>query len=271
MERPLDFIELKSKFLRPVYLSFEIILNDDVIYVKFRYIPKDNAPWLCEYSSTKHGAGWTPLYGLEKYTDVDIDKIAKIICDDISVIEYIRIENIQTNYVDLFIPAFIKMGPVYPNYLEIDSDIRRVSGYVLFADLREFSAWCMYAENEQINEIYEVIKEIIEEFPKDYLINYWKFLGDGIMLVWEVENNEPNSANCAIGAAYELHKKYWYYQKKSLHKVPEGFGIAVCGGNFTRFLGLLPSLNRALSVIILGLLLIKRLDYKVLQTPGTYW
>ena len=82
--------------------------------------------------------------------------------------------------------------------------------------LETFATWCMYAENEQINEIYEVIKEIIEEFPKDYLINYWKLLGDGIMLVWEVENNEANSANCAIGAAYELHKKYWYVSRKNL-------------------------------------------------------
>lgn len=235
MERPLDFIELKSKFLRAVHLSFEIVMNDDVIFLKFSSIPNDNSPWLCQYNSTNHGAGLVPLYGLEEYNDADIEKIAKVFCNDKDITEYIRIDNIQTNYVDLFTPAFIKMGPVYPNYPEIDTDISRVTGYVLFADLRGFSNWCMYAENEQINEIFEVIKEIIVEFPSDYLINYWKLIGDGIMLVWEAGGNESNSANCAIGAAYELHKKYWYYQKESLHKVPEGFGIGVCGGNFTRF------------------------------------
>lgn len=210
-------------------------MNDDVIYIKFSSIPKDDAPWLCEYRSAKHGAGMIPIYGLGKDIEVTAEKITKAFCDIKKVQKYIRIDNIQKNYVDLYISPFVKMGPVYPNYPEIDSDINRVSGYVLFADLRGFSNWCMYAENEQINEIYEVIKEIIEEYPKDYLINYWKLLGDAIMLVWEAENDEPDSASCAIGAAYELHKKYWYYQKQSLHRVPDGFGIAVCGGNFTRF------------------------------------
>lgn len=235
MEHPLDFIELKSKFQRPVYLSFEIVLNDDVIYIKFSSIPKDDAPWQCDYGSTKYGAGSRPIYWVGKSIEVKTEEIAKAFCDSIGVREYKRIENIQTNYVDLHIPAFIKLGPVYPNYPETNSDISRVMGYVLFADLRGFSNWSMHAEPEQIYELYEVISEIIVEYPKDYLINYWKLLGDGIMLVWEVGNNESHTANCAIGAAYELHKQYWYYQKDSLHQIPGGFGIAVCGGYLTKF------------------------------------
>ena len=85
MERPLDFIELRSKFLRAVHLSFEIVMDDDVIYLKFSSIPNDNSPWLCEYSLTKHGAGLMPLYGLENSTRVETDKIAKVFCKEIGV------------------------------------------------------------------------------------------------------------------------------------------------------------------------------------------
>ena len=235
MERPLDFIELKSKFMRPVYLSFEINLSDDVIYVIFNHIPKDDAPWQCAYGSIKYGAGSIPLYGLGKDSKETPKKVTKILCQLIGVQESDRIDNIQRNYVDLHVPAFIKMGPIYPNYPEIDPDISRVTGYVLFADLRGFSNWSMHAEPEQIHELYSVISDIIVEYPKDYLINYWKLLGDGIMLIWEVENDESNITNCALGAAYELHKQYWYYQKESLYKIPDGFGIAICGGYITKF------------------------------------
>jgi class 3 adenylate cyclase len=235
MEHPLNLITLKSKFQRPVYLSFEIVLSDDVIDVKIIGIPKNDGPWIFYYSSTKHGAGYIPIDEVGKVSEVTPEKVAEIFCKQIKVQESGKIEKIQTNYVDLLISEFNKLGPVFPNYPEMDSDIRRVAGYVLFADLRGFSNWSMHAEPEQIHDLYRVMSDIIVEYPTDYLINYWKLLGDGIMLVWEVDNNESNTANCAIGAAYELHKKYWYYRKDSLHQIPEGFGIAVCGGYLTKF------------------------------------
>jgi class 3 adenylate cyclase len=235
MEHPLNLITLKSKFQRPVYLSFEIVLSDDVIDVKIIGIPKNDGPWIFYYSSTKHGAGLIPVDEVGKASEASPEKVAEIFCKQIKVQESGKIENIQTNYVDLHIPEFNKLGPVYPNYPEMDSDISRVAGYVLFADLRGFSNWSMHAEPEQIYELYEVISDRIAQFVIDYPFNYWKLLGDGIMLVWEVNNNESRTANRAIGAAYELHKKYWYYRKDSLHQIPEGFGIAVCGGYLTKF------------------------------------
>jgi class 3 adenylate cyclase len=235
MKRPLDFIKLKSSFQQPIYLSFEIVLSDDVIHVKFSDIPKDDSPWLCDYESQHHRAGLMPIHGVGKSSEATPEKVAKIFCKQIKVEEFGKIENVQMNYVDLHIPHFNKLGPVYPNYPEIDSDISSVTGYVLFADLRGFSNWSMHAEREPIYELYEVISDRIAQFVIDYPFNYWKLLGDGIMLVWDGNNNESWAANCAIGAAYELHKKYWYYRKDSLHQVPEGFGIAICGGYLTKF------------------------------------
>jgi class 3 adenylate cyclase len=235
MERPLDFITLKSKFQRPIYLSFEVVLSDDVLHVEFTDIPKNDSPWICHYRSTKHGEKLIPLKGVGEVSEATSEEVAKVLCKKINVQESGKINNIQTNCVDLYIPEFNKLGPVYPNYPEMDSDVTRVKGYVLFADLRGFSNWSMHAEPEQIHELYKVMSDIIVEYPTDYLINYWKLLGDGIMLVWEVDKSELDTANCAIGAAYELHKKYWYYRKDSLHQIPEGFGIAVCGGYLTKF------------------------------------
>jgi len=55
------------------------------------------------------------------------------------------------------------------------------------------------------------------------------------MLVWEAGETESETADCAIGAAHELHKKYWHYRNEALSGVPTGFGIAICGGHLTRF------------------------------------
>lgn len=49
----------------------------------------------------------------------------------------------------------------------------------------------------------------------DYPFDYWKLLGDGIMLVWESKKDESMAVDSAIDAAYELHKKYWYYRKET--------------------------------------------------------
>lgn len=69
----------------------------------------------------------------------------------------------------------------------------------------------------------------------DYPFDYWKLLGDGIMLVWESKKDESMAVDSAIDAAYELHKKYWYYRKETNFNVPAGFGIAICGGELIKF------------------------------------
>ena len=235
MEYPLEFVELKSKFQRPVYMSFDILLKDCIIHTYFTHIPANDEPWLCNYESINHGSGLMPIEKVPGGQKATPENLAIKLCEKLHASPFIKIENLKRNFVDLFIPPFIMLGPIYPNYPEQDTDISRVIGFVLFADLRGFSTWCMHAEPEQISEVYEVMSDTVAEYIKDYPFDYWKLLGDGIMLVWEADQDETQAANCAIGAAYDLHRKYWHYSKESPFRLPEGFGIAISGGYITKF------------------------------------
>ena len=235
MKYPLDFVELKSKFQRPVYLSFDIVLKDCIIQAHFTHIPSNDEPWLCHYESINHGSGLMPIEKVEAGPNATPENLAVKLCEKLHTSSFIKIERLKRNFVDLFIPSFVRIGPICPNYPEQKTDISRVIGFVLFADLRGFSTWCMHAEPEQISEVYEVLSDTVAEYIKDYQFDYWKLLGDGIMLVWEAGQDETQAANCAIAAAYDLHRKYWYYYKESPFRLPEGFGIAISGGYITKF------------------------------------
>lgn len=235
MEDPLASIECRSKFQRPIRLFFEIVLADDVISVSFSHLPKNSEPWYGHHESSKHGSGMFPLYKVKGGPKATPEAIAEELCRALKTEEPKEVRNVQRNYVDLSIPRFIELSPVAPNYPERSTRIGRVVGYVMFADLRGFSTWSLSAEPEQVSDIYAVISNCVAQMLIDYPFSYWKLLGDGIMLVWESDDSEATSADCAIGAAYELHKKYWHYRKDSLSTVPIGFGIAICGGHITKF------------------------------------
>jgi len=235
MDDPIGSIDIRSKFIIPTRLSFDIILKDDIINVDFQFLPNKNKPWNVSYQSSKYGSGIHPLYnvkGKERAKPIDI---ANALCKELDAGKPIKVKNICRNYVDLYIPKFIELSLIKPNYPKQSTKIDRIIGYVLFADLRGFSTWSLSAEPEQISEIYEVISDRVVQMLIDYHYDYWKLLGDGIMLVWQSREDESATSDCAIGAAYELHKEYWYYRKDSLSGVPKGFGIAICAGHLTKF------------------------------------
>lgn len=235
MKDLINSIGIKSEFIRRICLSFDIILKDDIIKISFSFLPAKNEPWYGLHESSKYGSGLLPLKnvtGGEKATPV---AIAKAICTELGTGESGTVRNICRNYVDLYMPNFIKLSQVKPNYPKESTKIERIIGYVLFADLRGFSTWSLTAEPEQISELYEVISDRVAQMLVDYPFDYWKLLGDGIMLVWQSGDTESITADCAIGAAYELHNKYWHYRTKVPYGVPNGFGIAVCAGSLIRF------------------------------------
>lgn len=235
LKDPLSSVEIRSEFIRPIYLSFDIVVKDDIIKASYPFRPGKNEPWYGYHESSKYGSGAFPLKnvrGGEKATPI---AIAAAVCAELGAGNPKRVKNICRNYVDLYMPNFIKLSQVKPNYPKQPTRIERIIGYVLFADLRGFSTWSLSAEPEQISEIYEVISDRVAQMLIDYPFDYWKLLGDGIMLVWQSGDDESVAADCAIGAAYELHKKYCYYREEALSGVPDGFGVAICAGNLTKF------------------------------------
>ncbi|MFH1525067.1 MAG: adenylate/guanylate cyclase domain-containing protein [Bacteroidota bacterium] len=234
MNDPLSQIEIKSQYISAIRLSFEIEVEEDIIFIKFSDLPNEGQPWYGYHKSEKYGSGCYPLNNVAGGINASPIQISESLCNVIKAGKPKNIRNIQKNYVDLNIPHFIKQSLVSLNYPEQISNVERLNGCVLFADLREFSNWSLAAEPEQINEVYEVISERIVQMAQDYPYDYWKLLGDGVMLVWHCNHSISDTVDFAIAAAFELHKKYWYYQKDSSFKVPSGFGIAICGGYFSK-------------------------------------
>lgn len=233
MDDPLSYIECRSKFITPIRLSFNIVLDDDIIHVYYQFLPREKEPWYGYHQSSKYGSGMLPLENIQG--NATPEAVAEALCMKLGAPNPNAITNVCRNYVDLHIPKFIELSQIKPNYPEQATKIERIIGYVLFADLRGFSTWSLTTEPEQIAEIYEVISDRVAQMLIDYPFDYWKLLGDGIMLVWQSRDNESTTADRAIGAAYELHKKYWSYREEAFTGVPEGFGIAICGGYLTKF------------------------------------
>ncbi len=231
----INSIGIRSEFIRRICLSFDIVLKDDIIKISFSFLPGKKEPWYGLHESSKYGSGLFPIKnvtGREKATPM---AIAEALCTELGAGKPRTVRNICRNYADLYMPNFIKLSQVKPNYPKQSTKIERIIGYVLFADLRGFSTWSLTAEAKQISELYEVMSDRVAQMVVDYPFDYWKLLGDGIMLVWQSGDAESITADCAIGAAYELHGKYWHYRRKAPYAIPEGFGIAICAGSLIRF------------------------------------
>jgi len=107
---------------------------------------------------------------------------------------------------------------------------------VLFADLRGFSTWCNEAEIANVAEVITVQYERVIQVCNDFHHHFHKFLGDGFLLLWEADT-EMDSTVClkhALGAVFEIHKKYWYLAKELGYKAPAGYGIGLSIGQAIR-------------------------------------
>ncbi len=234
---PFENINIKNYFIRKTVLSFDIILDDDVITLSFSQYPKVNQEWYGNYKSKNHGSRLIPIPNVRNGIEATPEEISEALLLTLKINKTYKVQNIQKNYIDLFVPGFIEHSLIIPNKDKINPKSERIIAYVLFADLRGFSNWSVSVEPELIEEVFEVISERVVQMLLDYNYDYWKLLGDGIMLVWEAndENNEEIAASKALYAAYELHKKYWIYKDEALTNLPDGFGIAVCGGYVTKY------------------------------------
>ena len=144
------------------------------------------------------------------------------------------IVNVKTNVIDFTVPAFVQSGPVSPFVPGIETDTTRMDGTVLMADLRNFSTWESSSEPDSVRDLFEWFSETIVQMHQDNYYDYWKLLGDGVMLVWE---NAPqrNTTDLAVDTAYGIHHRYWEFRKDRATDTPAGFGIAIASGSFTKY------------------------------------
>jgi class 3 adenylate cyclase len=111
-----------------------------------------------------------------------------------------------------------------------------VQAVVLYADLRRFSEWANTVKLGRVGEIIKVQYERVIQICNDHHPCFHKFLGDGFLLLWEVEG-EMDQGAClrhAIDAAFHIHKKYWYFTSELTYEAPRGFGIGMSIGSVIR-------------------------------------
>jgi class 3 adenylate cyclase len=107
---------------------------------------------------------------------------------------------------------------------------------VVYADLRGFAQWSLQSPATEITSVIEVIYNRVIQLAFFYRHTFHKFLGDGFLLIWEVNDHGSLSETLrwAIAAAFEIHKKYWYIARDMPFPPPPGFGIGISCGEVIR-------------------------------------
>ena len=103
---------------------------------------------------------------------------------------------------------------------------------VLYADIRNFSDWSFSVSPDQVAEVVQIQYERVIQLAQDYKHSFHKFLGDGFLLIWETSDHGSiaDALQWALGAAFEIHKKYWYTSKDLGYPTPNGLGTGIsCG------------------------------------------
>jgi len=108
---------------------------------------------------------------------------------------------------------------------------------VLFADIRNFSNWCNFGPSlDQIGDVIKTQYNGVIQISKDQRSCFHKLLGDGFLLLWEADHeiDLPQCLKRAIGAAFEIHKNFWYFVRDLPYKAPLGYGIGISMGSAIR-------------------------------------
>ncbi len=134
--------------------------------------------------------------------------------------------------------------PELRTYRRSKSKGRAVNIVVLYADLRGFSTWSNSARSKNVAELVAATYGRVIQLIVDYHHNFHKLLGDGFLLVWEVDEfSDYVASRCdpaggalseALGAAFEIHKKYYYLKQDLNYATPKGFGIGIAIGTAYR-------------------------------------
>ncbi len=107
---------------------------------------------------------------------------------------------------------------------------------VVYADLRDFAEWSLAMSAAEVTKIIEIVYDRVIQLAFFYKHTFHKFLGDGFVLIWEVNDHgsRAEALHWAAAAAFEIHKRYWYIAKRLHFPSPSGFGIAISMGEVIR-------------------------------------
>jgi adenylate cyclase len=123
----------------------------------------------------------------------------------------------------------------------------------MFADMRGFSSW---SETQPLDHVADLVKlqfGYVMQLCDDYQQPFQKFLGDGFVLLWELESDE-DLARClasALDATFALHKGYADLVQSLPYPAPAGYGVGISIGEAIR-IQLEPHLSHSSEVDFVG-------------------
>ena len=123
----------------------------------------------------------------------------------------------------------------------------------VFADMRGFSNW---SETQPLDHVADLVRlqfGHVMQICGDHHQPFQKFLGDGFVLIWELEG-ENDLARClanALDATFELHKGYGTLTRSLPYPAPAGYGVGISVGEAIR-IQLEPHLNESSEVDFVG-------------------
>lgn len=106
----------------------------------------------------------------------------------------------------------------------------------LFADMRGFSNW---SETQPLDHVADLVRlqfSHVMQVCDDHQHPFHKFLGDGFVLLWELEG-DADLARClnnALDATFDLHKGYTGLTRSLSYPVPAGYGVGISIGEAIR-------------------------------------
>jgi len=106
----------------------------------------------------------------------------------------------------------------------------------MFADMRGFSNW---SETQPLDDVADLVKlqfGYVMQLCDDFQQPFQKFLGDGFVLLWELESDEdlPRCLASALDATFELHKGYATLAQTLPYSAPTGYGVGISIGEAIR-------------------------------------
>ncbi len=106
----------------------------------------------------------------------------------------------------------------------------------VYADLRNFAEWSLSSSADEITRVIEIIYDRVIQLAFFYKHTFHKFLGDGFVLIWEVNDHGSfaEALHWALAASFEIHKRYWYIAERLQFPSPLGFGIGISCGDVVR-------------------------------------
>jgi class 3 adenylate cyclase len=123
----------------------------------------------------------------------------------------------------------------------------------MFADMRGFSNW---SETQPLDHVADLVKlqfGYVMQICDDHQQPFQKFLGDGFVLLWELQSAEDlrRCLSSALDATFALHKGYADLVQSLPYPAPTGYGVGISIGEAIR-IQLEPHLSDSSEVDFVG-------------------